>query len=50
MVDQNTIVSMTNANFTESTYTNNKKKKIPSECILKAKPNYILYTDDFFIF
>lgn len=27
MVDQNTIISMTNANFTESTYTNNKKKK-----------------------
>lgn len=27
MVDQNTIISMTNANFTESTYTNNNKKK-----------------------
>lgn len=43
MVDQNTIISMTNANFTESTYTNNNKKKIPSEYFKSKAQLYIVY-------
>lgn len=44
MVDQNTIISMTNANFTESTYTNNNKKKNTVRMYFKSKAQlYIVY-------
>lgn len=43
MVDQNTIVSMTNANFTESTYTNNNKKNTVRMYFKSKAQLYIVY-------